>query len=70
MVYVVELVRIKFYKNLEVRCFFFIVKVVIFESQYIGIDMYMYVFILKAKIFVINLYVCVLENVIIDQQLK
>lgn len=69
MVYVVELVRIKFYKNLEVR-FFFIVKVVIFESQYIGIDMYMYVFILKAKIFVINLYVCVLENVIIDQQLK
>lgn len=70
MVYVVELVRIKFYKNLEVRFFFFIVKVVIFESQYIGIDMYMYVFILKAKIFVINLYVCVLENVIIDQQLK
>lgn len=69
MVYVVELVRIKFYKNLEVR-FFFIVKVVIFESQYIGIDMYMYVFILKAKIFVINLYVCVLENVIIEQQLK
>lgn len=69
MVYVVELVRIKFYKNLEVR-FFFIVKVVIFESQYIGIDMYMYVFILKVKIFVINLYVCVLENVIIDQQLK
>lgn len=70
MVYVVELVRIKFYKNLEVRFFFFIVKVVIFESQYIGIDMYMYVFILKAKIFVINLYVSVLENVIIEQQLK